>query len=268
MTSEPWGPAVERVGIAALEPGDGPLFVAVGVFDGIHLGHRHLIDRLVGAAREREARPTVLTFDSHPDELIAGAAPALLVDPAERVRLLEALGVSLVIVEHFDASLRATPYEAFVERIRARTGLAGFLMTADAAFGRDRGGTPETVAALGTRLGFDLVVAPPFLVDGAKVSSSAIRAAIAGGDLASAERLLGRPYEVTGEADGAVVRFPLPVALPPHGDWPAVVADRRSSVRIGDGGLVVLGDGPPVYGHTTIRFLAPERGVPARSSTV
>jgi riboflavin kinase/FMN adenylyltransferase len=210
-------------GVDALRPDDGPLFAVVGVFDGIHLGHLYLLDHLAAEAAQRGARPTVVTFDSHPDEIIAGAAPPLLVDPAERIRLLEADGVEVVVVQHFDAALRGTEYDDFVHRITDRTTLAGLLMTPDAAFGHDRRGTPPALTELGARDGFDVVVVPPFRMDGDKVSSTAIRALIAAGDLAAAARLLGRPYDVVGvpvaEAGPGTLGFPIPVALPPSGTY-------------------------------------------------
>lgn len=213
-------------GVEALRPAHGPLFAVVGVFDGIHVGHRYLLEHLVAEAGRRAARPAVITFDSHPDEILVGAAPPLLVDAAERVVLLEDAGVAVVVVQHFDAALRATEYDDFLHRITSRTPLAGLLMTPDAAFGHDRRGTPDAIAALGRRDGFDVVVVPPFTVDGRPVSSSEIRRLVAAGDLPAAPRLLGRPYEVVGVHDDrdAVVRFPLPVALPPDGDYDVRVA--------------------------------------------
>src|SRR5687767_13772557 len=81
--------AIEVVdGVEGLRPEHGPLFAVIGVFDGIHLGHRYLLGRLVEEARRRGARPSVITFDSHPDEILVGAAPPLLLDPVERVRML------------------------------------------------------------------------------------------------------------------------------------------------------------------------------------
>lgn len=212
------------IGVAALEAAHGPLFVVIGVFDGIHRGHRHLLERLVQEADRRGARPAVITFDSHPDEILVGAAPPLLLDPADRLRLLEDAGVEVVVVEHFDAALRATEYDDFVGRITGRTELAGILMTPDAAFGHDRRGTPEAVAELGRREGFDVVVIPPLEVDGRSVRSSDIRAAIGAGDLARAAVLLGRPYTVVGELtpDRRLVSTP-PRALPPDGVYPASI---------------------------------------------
>ena len=109
-------PAVE-----GSRPEHGPLFAVIGVFDGIHLGHRYLLGTLVEEARGRAARPAVITFDSHPDEILVGAAPPLLLDPAERLRMLGEAGVEVVVVQHFDAALRTTEYDAFVRRITART---------------------------------------------------------------------------------------------------------------------------------------------------
>jgi riboflavin kinase/FMN adenylyltransferase len=203
------------LGRASLEPGDGPILVAVGVFDGLHLGHAWLIRHLVDEARRRAVRPAVITFDAHPDAVLVGAAPPLLMDPTERLERLATMGVDLVVVEHFDDALRRTTYDAFVRGIAARTALAGFVMTPDAAFGHERGGTPATLAELGRSAGFEVVLVPPFTLDGREVRSSEIRAAIAANDLATAARLLGRPYAVCGDVDAdGRMRFPMPVALP------------------------------------------------------
>jgi FAD synthase len=220
-------------GIDALEPALGRLFVVIGVFDGLHLGHSYLLTNLRREATEHDARPAVVTFDHHPDEVLTGTAPPLLCDPAERLQRLERAGVDVTVVQTFDVALRETPYDAFIGRIADRVELAGFLMTPDSAFGYQRAGTPKTVTALGQRLGFDVVVVPPFTLDGRPVSSSAIRAAIEAGDLATAERLLGRPYSVMGQTqaeDGGAVglAFDLPVTLPPDGEYRVrVELDRR-----------------------------------------
>jgi riboflavin kinase/FMN adenylyltransferase len=207
-------------GVDGLEPADGRLFFAIGVFDGLHLGHQYLLRELVRAADERAARPAVITFDHHPDEVIAGVAPPLLCDPAERLTRLEAAGVEATIVQHFDETLRRTPFDAFVRSIGERVDLAGFLMTPDSAFGFERRGTPERVAELGRDLGYDVVVVPALELDGRSVRSSDIRAAVATGDLGLAAQLLGRPYAVRGSlgSDGTLA-FPMPVALPPSGRY-------------------------------------------------
>src|SRR4029453_4531242 len=153
-------------GVDGLRAGDGPIFAVIGVFDGLHLGHRYLLRHLVLEAERRNARPTVITFDSHPDEVIVGAAPPLLLDPADRLRLLGEAGVDVVVVQHFDAALRETEYDEFIHRITSRTRLAGLLMTPDAAFGHDRRGTAEAVAELGRRDGFDVGRVAPFGIGG------------------------------------------------------------------------------------------------------
>jgi riboflavin kinase/FMN adenylyltransferase len=216
-------------GIDALEPSLGRLFVVVGVFDGLHLGHAYLLEQLAIAASAHAARPAVITFDHHPDEILTGHAPPLLCDPDERLERLASARVAVTVVQTFDVALRETPFDVFVRRIADRVELAGFLMTPDSAFGYERRGTPETVAALGRELGYDAVVVPPFTLDGAPVSSSKIRAAIAAGDLATAERLLGRPYSVVGArddvADVSRITFPMPVALPPAGSYRVSASD-------------------------------------------
>ncbi len=236
-------------GVDGLGPGTGRLVAVVGVFDGIHLGHRYLLEKLVGEAHRRDARPAVITFDSHPDEIILGAAPPLLVDPAERLRLLGEAGVAVTVIQHFDAALRATPYDVFVRRVTARTSLAGLLMTPDTAFGYERRGTPAAVAELGaaSKPPFAVVVVPQFTVDGRPVSSSDIRRRVAAGDLDGARRLLGRPYAVVGalDGDGTTIGFRLPVALPPPGDYPVTIDGRPATARVRpSGGIAIVGGGP------------------------
>jgi riboflavin kinase/FMN adenylyltransferase len=243
----PEGAVSVVAGVEGLEPEHGPLFAVIGVFDGIHLGHQYLLRHLVAEARSRGARPSVITFDSHPDEVIVGAAPPLLLDPQERIRLLDEAGVEVIVVQHFDAALRMTEFDEFLHRITARTRLAGLLMTPDAAFGHDRRGTPEAVAELGRTDGFDLVVAPPFEIRGRSVRSSDVRSAIEAGDLRVAAALLGRPYSIVGTtAAEGLLHCPMPVALPPGGSYRTVVEcvgvsePRPALLNVGDGASLRL----------------------------
>jgi riboflavin kinase/FMN adenylyltransferase len=209
-------------GVDALAAPDGPLFAVVGVFDGLHRGHLYLLEHLVRNAGERGARPTVITFDSHPDEILVGKAPPLLLDPDERLERMAAVGVEVAVVQHFDDALRRTEFDAFIRMITDRTRLQGLLMTPDAAFGYERRGTPDALRELGERVDppFEIVVVPPFTIDGRPISSSEIRRRVLAGDLAGAEGLLGRPYAVVGKLgpDGRVT-FQLPIALPPPGEY-------------------------------------------------
>jgi len=234
-------------GVDALSPSLGPVFVVIGVFDGMHVGHAYLLEHLGVEARIRDASPTVITFDHHPDEVLMGRAPALLLDPDERLERLAAAGVEVTVVQHFDKTLRETPYDRFIERIRERVELRGFLMTPDAAFGFERRGTPTTVAELGQRDGFECVVVPPFTLDGEEVRSSVIRDAIVRGDLATAARLLGRPVTITGAIGHAVdgstpLDFALPIAVPPDGDYPVTVDGGPLTLRLVGGDAYLLGE--------------------------
>lgn len=230
-------------GRAGLARADGPLLVTVGVFDGLHLGHVWLLEHLVREARLRSVHPAVITFDAHPDAILLGQAPPLLMDPADRLARLDAVGVEVVVIEHFDDALRRTAYDAFVAGIGARCVLEGFVMTPDAAFGHERAGTPPALAELGRRDGFEVILVPPFTLGGREVRSSEIRTAIATGDLAEARRLLGRPYAVRGTAREGAVSFPMPVALPPAGAYDGRVAGRPQRVEV-EAGVVRVADVP------------------------
>jgi riboflavin kinase / FMN adenylyltransferase len=237
-------------GTGALDRELGRLFAVVGVFDGLHRGHEYLLQELRRVAAEHGARPAVITFDHHPDEVLKGAAPPLLCDPQERLERLEAAGVEVTVIETFDRALRETPYDAWIGRIADRVELAGFLMTPESAFGYERRGTPETVAELGRRLGIEVVVVPQFTLDDEPVRSSDVRSAIAEGDLKRAERLLGRQVTVVGRAarvkrTGTELEFALPVALPPPGRHEAFVrtpggGTRARDVEVGDGRVVIV----------------------------
>ena len=233
-------------GVANLTPEHGRLFVVIGVFDGLHRGHAYLLDALVREAGARGARPTVITFDHHPDEVITGAAPPLLLDPEERLARLADAGVEVTVVHHFDEATRETPFDAFVRAIAERVDLAGFLMTPESAFGHDRGGTPDSVGALGSALGYDVVVVPTLELGGWPIRSTDIRAAIARGDLDAADRLLGRRYAICGvvTADGRLAP-PLPVAMPPAGGYRGTLRGIPATATVDASGVAIdaLGQG-------------------------
>ncbi len=260
-------------GIDRLEPEHGRLLVVVGVFDGLHRGHRYVLAQLRRSAARHGARPAVITFDAHPDEILIGAAPPLLCDPDERLARLASAGVALTVVQHFDEALRMTEFDAFVAALDARVELAGFLMTPDAAFGHERRGTPAALAELGRQRGFEVVVVPPFALDGRLVRSSTIRADIATGDLDAARHLLGRPVAATGmNGDDATLSFPIPVALPPAG-WYAgtvepawtpagrVAAPSRVVVTVVGSRVRLGGEGANAGFRTRLAF---SRGLPLR----
>lgn len=228
-------------GVQALRPEHGRLFIVLGVFDGLHRGHLYLLDALRRGAVARAARPAVITFDHHPDEILTGTAPPLLLDPQERLDRLADAGVELTVVHHFDLATRQTPYDAFIRAITERVDLAGFLMTPDSSFGYERGGTPATVAALGARLGYDVVVVPTLEHDGRPVRSAEIRAAIERGDLPAAERLLGRPYAVVATVGtGGELAFDMPIALPAGGRHAVSIDAEDAEIEIEPSGAARL----------------------------
>jgi len=231
-------------GIERLTHGVGPVFVVVGVFDGLHLGHAYLLRHLVAEAGRREAAPTVITFDHHPDEILVGNAPPLLIDPAERLERLAAAGVEVTVVQHFDDELRQTAYDTFVERIRSKVELRGFLMTPDAAFGYERRGTPAALATMGEREGFDVVVVPPFDLEGRPVRSSEIRDLIRAGDLGGAAQLLGRPVTLTGPSTNGQLAFELPMAVPPDGRYHVTIIGSTTVAVVAGGSIALPADSP------------------------
>ena len=237
-------------GVEGLQPGHGPIFAVVGVFDGLHRGHAYLLEHLATEAERRSAHPAVITFDAHPDEVLTGSAPPLLIHPDERLERLAAAGVQVTVVQHFDDAVRRTPYDAFVATIQAGTSLAGLLMTPDAAFGFERRGTPDALDALGRLRGFDVVVVPPFTLEGRAVRSSDIRAAIAAGDLGAAAELLGRPVTLRGEARHGSVDFGWPLALPPDGEYRCELDGTHARLTVSAGKVSLDGstvaDGPVV----------------------
>jgi riboflavin kinase / FMN adenylyltransferase len=241
-------------GVDALRPEHGPVFAVIGVFDGLHQGHVYLLDHLVREALARDARPCVITFDHHPDEVLTGSAPPLLLDPDERLDRLAAAGVDVTVVQPFDDTVRRTTYDDFIATIRRGTDLAGMLMTPDAAFGFERRGTAEAVSALGKAEGFEVVVIEPFTLDGAPVSSSEIRKAIGRGDLAAARRLLGRPVGLHGNLRDRVGSFAWPMAMPPDGDYPCRVDGRPANATVRDG--TVRLDQPFEDGPFRLEFVA------------
>jgi riboflavin kinase/FMN adenylyltransferase len=222
--------------------------LTVGVFDGVHLGHQALLERVCRlAAGGREA--TVLTFDPHPLEVVAPErAPRMLTTIPQRVELLSALGVATVGVLDFGRIRHLSAEEFAVEILAGRLRAEVVAIGADFRFGRDRRGDPELLASVGRSRGFDVeIVATVTGPDGEPYSSTRIRSLLAEGRVAEAASLLGRPYElratvVRGDARGRSIGFPTAnlamdgrMALPadgvyavrarvaPQGDYPAVV---------------------------------------------
>jgi riboflavin kinase/FMN adenylyltransferase len=184
----------------SIAPGSSRLALTIGNFDGVHLGHQAMLERTVAHARAKQLPSCVLTFEPHPREFFTPAtAPARLTRLRDKLELMAAAGVNRVHVARFDARLAALAAERFVEDIVARGLRAAWLLVGrDFRFGAKRGGDFALLEQLAARHGIELEAMPEVALQGERVSSSAVRAALAAGDLVAAQRLLGRPYAMSG----------------------------------------------------------------------
>jgi len=174
--------------------------VTVGTFDGVHRGHHAVLLEIVKRARVAGRRSVLVTFEPHPLEVVnPQAAPPLLTTSAERREILAQTGLDYAVFLRFDRELAGYSPERFVREVLiGRCGMKELVIGHDHGFGRARSGDVETLKALGQLHGFLVDVVRPVEVGGHPVSSTHIRRAVAGGDLATAARLLGRPYSVSG----------------------------------------------------------------------
>lgn len=177
-----------------------PSVVTIGAFDGVHRGHQSLIRRVVEKARSDSLTPIAMTFYPHPFMVVAGFKPGFyLTLPDVKAQLLGQYGIDLVITQPFDEATRHMRAAEFVERMLTQLRMTHLLIGPDFALGYKREGDISYLRALGQERGFVVDVAE-FVADagGDRISSSRIRAAISAGEVALAEDLLGRPYEVHG----------------------------------------------------------------------
>jgi riboflavin kinase / FMN adenylyltransferase len=184
----------------APSPIDGGAAVTVGFFDGVHLGHRALLERTVAAARERSLRSVALTFDRHPREILTpGNEPRLLTTLERRIELIGQSGIDRLVVLAFTEELSQRSAQWFVDEVLVgAVGVRHAIVGANFTFGHRALGTVEVLEELGGERGFSVETMGLLELDGRPVSSSSIREALAGGDLAWPERALGRRYAVEG----------------------------------------------------------------------
>jgi riboflavin kinase/FMN adenylyltransferase len=202
----------------------GGAVVTIGVYDGVHLGHRALIGRVRAMAAELGAESAVVTFDRHPATVVRPeSAPLLLTDLEQRLELLGETGVDRTLVIHFDRERAAESAEDFVREILVGClGAVAVVVGHDFHFGRNRGGNVPMLQEMGAELGFDVLGINLVADDAASqvVSSTRIRTLLGEGDVAGAALLLGRPHEVRGvvqhgDARGRELGFPTAnVAVP------------------------------------------------------
>jgi riboflavin kinase/FMN adenylyltransferase len=198
-----------------------PTHLAIGVFDGVHLGHRALIAHLARGARQEQAAAVAATFDPLPIQALAPGAPAsALSDIADRVRLLREAGADAVAVFRFDEAFAQLSADEFLDRVRGACDVRRIVVGPDFHFGRRAEGDCDKLRERGKRDGFTVDVVTPIQMNGAIVSSTRIRNLLLGGDVESAARLLGGPYTLRGRVvhgakRGRALGFPtINLALP------------------------------------------------------
>ena len=240
------------------------MFLAAGVFDGFHLGHRAVVERAVAEAASVGGSAVAVTFDPHPVAILRPEnAPPLLTSTRHKLRLIAAAGVAHALVIEFTREFSSHAPEDFVRQLASACHpLGGICVGEDWAFGKGRSGNVALLTRLGTALGFRATGIPAVEVAGMPVSSTAIRAAVESGDLAAASALLGRDFSVLGSVTegrklGRGLGFPTAnlrpesEQLPPNG----VYAVRTTIDGTTRDGIANVGVRPTVAGDGAQRLV-------------
>jgi riboflavin kinase/FMN adenylyltransferase len=250
--------------IPELERLRGPLFLAIGVFDGVHRGHQAVISTSADHAAASNGTPVVVTFDPHPEKVLRPqAAPHLLSATEHKIALIRALGVEHLLIITFDKQFAATEPEDFVRKLVIHSKpLREICVGHEWSFGKNRRGNLDLLKKLGAKFNFDVVGIPPVKINGAVVSSTAIRQAIEKGDWAKAAEMLGREYTILGtvtRGDNLGKKIGFPTAnlsahseqFPPNGVY---VAEARIDGELYRG-VINLGIRPTVSSGKSERVL-------------
>ena len=245
-----------------LTAGSRKVCLAIGFFDGVHLGHQQIIRQTITDARKHGALALVITFDQHPNTIVApGRVPPLIYSLPQKLRAIESLGPDATLLIHFDKAFSQKTGEAFIRELAcAWSGIQSICVGADFTFGYKRGGNVELLKKLGAELKFSVHGMAAVSLDGKIVRSTRIREAIRAGDLDAASQMLGRAYSIAGrviEGDklGRKLGFPTAnidptgLALPPNGVYAihAIVAGKTHRAVLNIGTRPTLGNpNPPV----------------------
>lgn len=219
-----------------LNAGDRKVSLAIGFFDGVHLGHQQIIRQTISDARRCEAISLVITFDQHPNTIVAPQrVPPLIYPLSQKLRAIESLGTDALLLIHFDRAFSEQPGEVFIRQLhRDIGGIQSLCVGADFTFGRKRDGNVDLLKKLGAELGFTVHGMAAVSLDGSVVSSTRIRDTIQNGALDLARQMLGRPYSLSSRVirgDGLGRQLGIPTAnlevnglvLPPNGVYAAHV---------------------------------------------
>ncbi len=242
----------------------GPIFLAIGVFDGVHLGHQAVIRTSASHAQETGGTPVVVTFDPHPAKVLRpDKATHLLTATQHKIALIRDLGVAHLLVLKFDRDFAATPPEEFVQQlVRHAKPLREICVGHEWSFGKGRAGNLALLEKIGAECEFNVVGIKPVTVNGTVVSSTAIRHAIEHGDFAAAAAMLGREYTILGTVKagarlGRKLGFPTAnlsahsEQFPPNGVYVAEARLNGATFR----GVANLGHRPTVDGGNPERLL-------------
>jgi riboflavin kinase/FMN adenylyltransferase len=234
----------------------GKTAVAIGNFDGLHLGHATLLKEMLGYAKQHGLAATVLTFAPHPRRFFAPATPLFQLERMrDRLRRLEQMGVQQVVVARFNAALAGLSAEQFMDRVlKTQLQAAAVFVGENFAFGKGRGGNTALLSAWGKQQHIDVQAMKPVMAGGAVCSSSAVREALQAGDMQATRQLLGRDYTlggrvVHGEKRGKSLGYATANIVPP----PSLKLPRYGiyavRVQVGDAwhdGVASLGVRPTV----------------------
>jgi riboflavin kinase/FMN adenylyltransferase len=222
-----------------LNAGSRKVCLAIGFFDGVHLGHQQIIRQTMTDARQHGALALVITFDQHPNSVVAPArVPPLIYSLPQKLRAIESLGPEALLLIHFDKAFSQKSGEAFIRELAAAwRGIQSICVGANFVFGHKRGGNVELLKQLGTELKFVVHGMSAVSLDRKPVSSTRIREAIRAGELDLASQMLGRAYSIAapvveGDKLGRQLGFPTAnlnatgLALPPSGVYTAHVLVR------------------------------------------
>jgi riboflavin kinase/FMN adenylyltransferase len=215
--------------LAGLSP-DKDMLLTIGVFDGVHLGHKHLLSQLKELARQQGLASGVVTFRQHPQEVLSpkNRLP-FLTSINQRINLLKSEGIDAIIPLSFTTELARLSARQFLGLLQKHLRMRGVVIGPDFALGRNREGDTKALSQLGKEMGFSVSVVPPLIIDGEVVSSTTIRNALAKGDMKRVQKLTGRPFRlhgrvVPGAGRGVKLGFPTAnlkieaeQALPPDG---------------------------------------------------
>jgi riboflavin kinase / FMN adenylyltransferase len=242
----------------------GSAHLAIGVFDGLHIGHQAVIGRALESSRQTGGNAVVVTFDPHPVRVLRPAkAPRLLTSTRHKVKLIEKLGVDAVLLLEFTLEFAKTPPEIFVEKlVRAANRLRQICVGQEWTFGANRSGSIRLLEELAPKLGFEVASVSPVLIGDHVVSSTLIRSAVECGDLESAAKYLGRDFTILGTVtEGRQLgrRLGFPTAnlrahnelFPPNGVYAAKAWFRENQY----GGVVNIGVRPTIENETGERIL-------------